>query len=101
MFVALLHGFGRKSINAKLVQLAGGRMGFMLPPRRCRYVRSDKHFNELAGCGKVEVSQLLKLGRGAVVELDRKLGEAVDIMRTIKRAMDPQNLLNPGKIFSL
>jgi flagellar motor switch protein FliN/FliY len=27
----------------------------------------------------MEVSQLLKLGRGAVVELDRKLGEAVDI----------------------
>lgn len=25
------------------------------------------------------MSQLLKLGRGAVVELDRKLGEAVDI----------------------
>ena len=27
----------------------------------------------------MQVSQLLKLGRGAVVELDRKLGEAVDI----------------------
>ena len=25
------------------------------------------------------VSQLLKLGRGAVVELDRRVGEAVDI----------------------
>ncbi|HTZ71676.1 MAG TPA: flagellar motor switch protein FliN [Acetobacteraceae bacterium] len=25
------------------------------------------------------VSQLLKLGRGAVVELDRKLGEAIDV----------------------
>jgi flagellar motor switch protein FliN/FliY len=27
----------------------------------------------------MQVSQLLKLGRGAVVELDRRLGEAVDI----------------------
>jgi flagellar motor switch protein FliN/FliY len=27
----------------------------------------------------MQVSQLLKLGRGAVVELDRKVGEAVDI----------------------
>jgi flagellar motor switch protein FliN/FliY len=27
----------------------------------------------------MEVSQLLKLGRGAVVELDRKVGEAIDI----------------------
>src|ERR1700742_5207855 len=34
-----------------------------------------------AGLGKttMQVSQLLKLGRGAVVELDRKLGEAIDI----------------------
>jgi len=27
----------------------------------------------------IQVSQLLKLGRGAVVELDRKLGEAIDV----------------------
>jgi flagellar motor switch protein FliN/FliY len=27
----------------------------------------------------MEVSQLLKLGRGTVVELDRKIGEAIDI----------------------
>jgi len=26
---------------------------------------------------------------------------AVDMMRTIKRALDPHNILNPGKIFSL
>ncbi|GGG29873.1 hypothetical protein GCM10010964_17220 [Caldovatus sediminis] len=31
------------------------------------------------GRATIQVSQLLKLGRGAVVELDRKLGEAVDI----------------------
>jgi len=31
------------------------------------------------GKTKMEVSQLLKLGRGAVVELDRKVGEAIDI----------------------
>jgi D-lactate dehydrogenase (cytochrome) len=24
---------------------------------------------------------------------------AVDLMRTIKRALDPKNILNPGKIF--
>ena len=27
----------------------------------------------------MEVSQLLKLGRGTVVELDRKVGESIDI----------------------
>ena len=31
------------------------------------------------GKSAMEVSQLLKLGRGAVVELDRKVGEAIDI----------------------
>ena len=31
------------------------------------------------GRSNMKVSQLLKLGRGAVVELDRKVGEAIDI----------------------
>ncbi len=31
------------------------------------------------GHADMQVNQLLKLGRGAVVELDRKVGEAVDI----------------------
>ncbi|MEI9996577.1 MAG: flagellar motor switch protein FliN [Rhizomicrobium sp.] len=31
------------------------------------------------GKSSMEVSQLLKLGKGTVVELDRKVGEAIDI----------------------
>ena len=31
------------------------------------------------GKSTLQVNQLLKLGRGAVVELDRKVGEAIDI----------------------
>ena len=31
------------------------------------------------GTATIQVNQLLKLGRGAVVELDRKVGEAIDI----------------------
>ena len=26
---------------------------------------------------------------------------AIEMMRTIKRALDPDNILNPGKIFAL
>ena len=33
----------------------------------------------MLGSATMQVSQLLKLGRGAVVELDRKVGEAIDI----------------------
>jgi flagellar motor switch protein FliN/FliY len=31
------------------------------------------------GKSNLQVSQLLRLGRGAVIELDRKVGEAIDI----------------------
>lgn len=31
------------------------------------------------GKARLQVSQLLRIGRGAVVELDRKVGEAIDI----------------------
>ena len=31
------------------------------------------------GTAELKISQILQLGRGAVVELDRKVGEAIDI----------------------
>jgi D-lactate dehydrogenase (cytochrome) len=33
--------------------------------------------------------------------LDEAGEGAVQMMRTIKRALDPDNIMNPGKIFSL
>ena len=30
--------------------------------------------------------------------MEAEHGNSVDVMRTIKRAMDPQNLMNPGKV---
>jgi flagellar motor switch protein FliN/FliY len=33
----------------------------------------------VAGKATVQISQMLRLGRGAIIELDRKLGEPVDI----------------------
>ena len=33
----------------------------------------------MLGQASMQVNQLLKLGRGAVVELDRKVGEPIDI----------------------
>jgi D-lactate dehydrogenase (cytochrome) len=41
------------------------------------------------------------IGLGKQDWLVAELGEAVDLMRAIKRALDPKDLFNPGKIFSL
>jgi D-lactate dehydrogenase (cytochrome) len=41
------------------------------------------------------------IGLGKQDALIDELGDAVDLMRMIKRALDPQDLFNPGKIFQL
>jgi D-lactate dehydrogenase (cytochrome) len=42
------------------------------------------------------------IGMGKMSYLEEELGEAaVDVMRRIKRALDPQNILNPGKVIRL
>jgi D-lactate dehydrogenase (cytochrome) len=41
------------------------------------------------------------IGLGKQDWLVAELGEAVDLMRAIKRALDPKDLFNPGKIFAL
>lgn len=40
------------------------------------------------------------IGQGKQAYLLEELGGAVSVMRTIKQALDPLNLLNPGKVFS-
>jgi D-lactate dehydrogenase (cytochrome) len=41
------------------------------------------------------------IGQGKQEFLEAELGGSVDVMRQIKRALDPQNIFNPGKIFAL
>ncbi len=38
------------------------------------------------------------IGFGKTKSLRKELGEAVDLMATLKHAIDPENLMNPGKI---
>jgi len=33
--------------------------------------------------------------------LDAEHGKALDLMKLLKRSIDPQNIMNPGKMFSL
>jgi flagellar motor switch protein FliN len=57
-----------------------GRPAAALPARELEAVYDiPVQISAVLGRATMQVSQLLKLGRGAVVELDRKLGEAVDI----------------------
>ena len=39
------------------------------------------------------------IGYGKIEFLRSEMGEAVSVMRQLKDALDPQNLMNPGKIF--
>jgi len=39
------------------------------------------------------------IGSGKIAALETQCGPAVDVMRSLKNALDPQGLMNPGKIF--
>ena len=40
------------------------------------------------------------VGQGKRAYLEREHGAGLEVMRTIKRAIDPKGIMNPGKIFA-
>jgi D-lactate dehydrogenase (cytochrome) len=41
------------------------------------------------------------VGIGKLNYLAAEHGESLDVMRAIKRALDPENVMNPGKLITL
>ncbi|MFP6749793.1 MAG: FAD-linked oxidase C-terminal domain-containing protein, partial [Alphaproteobacteria bacterium] len=41
------------------------------------------------------------VGSGKIDYLEAELGGAVDVMRAVKVALDPKNIMNPGKLLRL
>ena len=41
------------------------------------------------------------IGFGKIASLEREHASGIEVMRTIKRALDPHNILNPGKVIRL
>ena len=104
----------KKDLEARLDPRAdpGPRRGRQFPRRLRRRSRtSPRRLAEAEALNQRLVRRALDMdgtctgehgiGLGKQDWLVEELGDAVDMMRTIKRALDPKNLFNPGKIFSL
>jgi flagellar motor switch protein FliN/FliY len=70
-------------LNEEAEETFAEAAGFQDMPRNARDLEAvydiPVQVSAVLGKATMQVSQLLKLGRGAVVELDRKVGEAIDI----------------------
>ena len=72
---------------------------------------SEKDLEEAKGLNKRLVRRALAMegtctgehgvGMGKKASVEEELGEAVELMRGIKRLFDPDNLMNPGKVVTL
>lgn len=78
---------------------------FVLDPNRPEEAREAEALNRRLVCRALDMDGTCTgehgIGLGKQDWLVEELGEAVDMMRMIKRAIDPRDLFNPGKIFSL
>jgi D-lactate dehydrogenase (cytochrome) len=79
-------------------------MVVMMKPGDAAYARAVDAFNDrliarsLAAGGTSTGEH--GIGLGKIKHLYDEHGESVQVMHAIKRALDPQNIMNPGKIFA-
>jgi len=78
-------------------------MVVMMKPGDAAYAREVDAFNDrlvnraLAAGGTCTGEH--GIGLGKIKHLYAEHGESVNVMHAVKRALDPQNIMNPGKIF--
>jgi len=76
---------------------------FMIDPDKPEELREAEHLHDLM----VERAQSMGgtctgehgIGLGKIAHLQREAGGGVDVMRRIKKAIDPSGIMNPGKMF--
>ena len=78
---------------------------FMIDPNRPEEIAEASRLNDRMVARALSMDGTCTgehgVGYGKMDFLFAEHGEAVEVMRTIKRAIDPDNLMNPGKIVSI
>jgi len=95
----------QSSIPSALVGHGGDgnfHLVFMIDPKRPEEIAEASRLNDRMVARALEMEGTCTgehgVGYGKMDFLCAEHGEAVEVMRTIKRAIDPDNLMNPGKI---
>ena len=84
------------------IEKAGGHVFGCAPSSGATEVLRQELTTDADTLQQLLVSESLqRSNRGRVLLVDEAGVGAVDLMRQIKRALDPQNIMNPGKIFVL
>ena len=78
---------------------------FAMDPASSEELREVKAINDRLVARALEMDGTCTgehgIGLGKQDWLVKELGDAVDVMRVLKRALDPKDLFNPGKIFTV
>jgi D-lactate dehydrogenase (cytochrome) len=79
--------------------------GYLFDPAHPEQLAEAKRLNDLMVGRALAVGGTCTgehgIGLGKMGSLAKEHGDSLEAMRAIKRALDPANLMNPGKIFSL
>jgi FAD/FMN-containing dehydrogenase len=93
----------RLSTTAKIRGLHGKDASYhsCVPPDGVAFAQSTEEVSEIVKICAQHKVPLIPFGSGAGGKIDFLIsehGDAMSVMRVIKKAIDPDNIMNPGKI---